>query len=97
MSSRCGGTSALKEVDDVAREICEKIREMIEEKAGKSFAEFTPVSYRSQIVNGVNYFIKVKVSEGDYLHVRAHKSFQEEVTLANYQEGKTHDDEIEYF
>ncbi|XP_013778661.1 cystatin-A2-like [Limulus polyphemus] len=97
MSCRVGGTSEVKEVDDVVREVCNKVREMVEKQAGKSFAEFTPVGYKSQIVNGVNYFIKVKVSEADHLHVRAHKSFQGEVTLAGYQEGKAHDDEIEYF
>ncbi|KAH9381004.1 hypothetical protein HPB48_008218 [Haemaphysalis longicornis] len=54
-----GGLSEeVKDADDTVREICEKVREEVEAKLGKKFCEFTPLKYRTQLVNGVNYFIK---------------------------------------
>lgn len=31
----------------------------VEKKLGKNFEEFTAISYRDQLVAGMNYFIKV--------------------------------------
>lgn len=55
-----GGLSEeVKDADDTVLEICEKVREEVETKLGKKFCEFKPLKYRTQLVNGVNYFIKV--------------------------------------
>jgi cystatin-A/B len=51
-----------------------------------------------QLVNGVNYFIKVKVGDNEAVHVRAHKAFKEpHPTLHSIQSGKTLEDNLEYF
>lgn len=81
----------------------------------RTFTEFKPLTFKSQLVNGVNYFIKVrflwhslateisnivfqvKVDGDEHLHVRVHKTFQGEVTLASVQEKKKLQDEISYF
>ncbi|XP_067122413.1 cystatin-A2-like isoform X1 [Centruroides vittatus] len=94
----CGGIDPnVKPADDTVKGIIEKVKEEIQTKIGRVFEKFEAVSYRTQLVNGVNYFVKVQVGDDEHLHVRAHKSFQGEVTLSAYQEGKALEDEIVYF
>ncbi|KAM7308770.1 cystatin-B [Ixodes scapularis] len=93
-----GGVSEqVKDADDTAREICEKVRPEVETRAGKTFAEFTPLKYKTQLVNGVNYFIKVRVGADQHIHIRAHKAFSGEVTFSAHQEDKSLEDEIVHF
>ncbi len=39
-----------------------QVRGELENKTGKVFPEYYAVSYRSQVVAGINYFIKVRES-----------------------------------
>uniref|UniRef100_A0A023G794 Putative intracellular cystatin n=1 Tax=Amblyomma triste TaxID=251400 RepID=A0A023G794_AMBTT len=94
----CGGLSEdVKDVDVIVQEVCEKVRSEVEAKLGKKFDEFTPLKYRTQLVNGINYFVKVHVGGGQHIHVRAHKAFQGEVSFAAVQENKTLEEPIEHF
>ena len=38
--------------------LCDQVREAATEKNGSAFAEYKAVSYASQVVSGVNYFVK---------------------------------------
>ncbi|XP_064473000.1 cystatin-B-like [Ornithodoros turicata] len=98
MPGTVGGLSQdIKQADDDVRSICEKVRPEVESRAGKAFSQFTPLHYKTQLVNGVNYFVKVQIGESEYIHVRAHKSFQGEVTLWGHQENKSLQDELVHF
>ena len=56
-----------------------------------------PVAATSQVVAGVNYFVKVKVGEGDeYAFLRIYDRFGD-VQLTSFQLGKTASDPIAYF
>lgn len=74
-----------------------QVRPNVEAELGQNFAEFTPVKYKTQLVNGMNYFIKVQVGSDQYVHVRAHKSFKGEVTFSAVQADKSLEDELEHF
>jgi hypothetical protein len=51
----------------------------------------------TQVVAGVNYFVKVKVGEGDeYAFLRIYDRFGD-VQLTSFQLGKTASDPIAYF
>uniref|UniRef100_A0A131Z6C6 Cystatin-A/B n=1 Tax=Rhipicephalus appendiculatus TaxID=34631 RepID=A0A131Z6C6_RHIAP len=94
----CGGLSEqVKDADDTVKEICEKVRAEVEAKLEKCFPEFTPLKYRTQLVNGINYFVKVHVGNDQHVHVRAHKAFQGEISFSAVQEGKTLEDPLEHF
>uniref|UniRef100_A0A131XM09 Putative intracellular cystatin n=1 Tax=Hyalomma excavatum TaxID=257692 RepID=A0A131XM09_9ACAR len=94
----CGGLSEeVKDADDTVKEICEKVRADVEAKLGTSFPEFTPLKYRTQLVNGINYFVKVHIGGGQHIHVRAHKAFQGEISFSAVQEGKTLEEPLEHF
>ena len=91
-----GGVGELKEPDEAVKSVLNDIRKEVEEKAGRAFSEFTPVHYKTQLVNGVNYFIKVKIEGEEHLHIRAHKSFQGETTLHSFQDKKTAQEEVTF-
>lgn len=94
----CGGIDPnVKPADDVVKTIVEKIKEELQTKTGRVFEKFDAVSYKTQLVNGINYFIKVHVGNEEHLHLRAYKTFQNEISLIAYQEAKSLEDEIEYF
>lgn len=92
-----GIAKEIHQADDTAREICNAVKNDVEGKLGKALSEFTPISYRTQLVNGVNYFIKVRVGDGSHVHVRAHKTFQGDISFSNVQENQTEQSELSYF
>ena len=63
----------------------------------KGASRFEPVDVMTQVVAGVNYFVKVKVGEGDeYAFLRIYDRFGD-VQLTSFQLGKTASDPIAYF
>ncbi|XP_077377989.1 cystatin-B-like isoform X2 [Festucalex cinctus] len=96
----CGGLADVINADDEIQKICDQVKPDAEKKTGKTYNVFTAKNYKSQVVAGTNYFIKVHVGEDDHVHIRVHKSLPyagSVVKFADIQESKTHADAIEYF
>ncbi len=47
-----------------------ELRHQVQEKAGKEFAHFHPIAIRSQVVAGTNFFVKIQVSDTEFIHVK---------------------------
>jgi len=59
-----------------------------------------PVSYKLQVVNGLNYFIKIRakiVKKFAFYHVRVHKDFAGVLTFVSLQGPLRTHDEIQFF
>ncbi|KAK3098316.1 hypothetical protein FSP39_018347 [Pinctada imbricata] len=95
----CGGTSDVKSADEEIQSIVNQVKNAAEEKAGKKFDTFVAVQYKSQVVAGTNYFVKVNVGDS-HIHLRVFKPLPHtgaSAELSDLQKGKTVDDPIEYF
>uniref|UniRef100_A0A668RSY7 Cystatin domain-containing protein n=1 Tax=Oreochromis aureus TaxID=47969 RepID=A0A668RSY7_OREAU len=51
----CGGLTEEKQADEAVQNICDAVKQ----KTGRNFEVFTAKSYKTQVVAGTNYFIKV--------------------------------------
>jgi len=94
-----GGLAELRGADDEIQAIVDKIRSDLEGKSGKSFSEFKAVSYRSQVVAGTNFFIKIKTGD-DFTHVRVFRPlacYGDELELVAHKLGCSEGDAIDHF
>jgi len=96
----CGGQSGVKQADEEVNKICEEIKAAAGEKCGKQFETFTAISYKTQVVAGTNYFIKINVGGEEHIHVRVFQALPHTgaaLSVHSVQQGKTVDEDIAYF
>ncbi|CAG5118420.1 unnamed protein product [Candidula unifasciata] len=96
----CGGTTETKEATEEIQSLVEKVHVDLEAKDGNSFPHFKAVAYKSQIVNGTNYFVKIQVDDDKFMHARIHQALPHAgstVSFHSYQPSKSREDAIEYF
>lgn len=100
MSGMCGGTSGSRPASDEIQQICDAVRQDLENKAGRKFTTYKALEVASQVVNGTNYFVKIDVGDNEFLHARIHQPlacYGTEPTLHSYQLGKTREDKLAHF
>ncbi|KFZ61634.1 Cystatin-B, partial [Antrostomus carolinensis] len=77
-----------------------QVKPQFEGRENRTCGMFKAVIYKTQVVAGTNYFIKVQVSDLEYVHLRVFQSLPYEnqgPSLVSYQTGKTRDDPLTYF
>ncbi|XP_044522815.1 cystatin-B [Gracilinanus agilis] len=96
----CGGASATKPATAETQRIADAVKTELEEKENRKFPIFKTIEFKSQLVAGVNYFIKVLVGEEEFIHLRVFQSLPHEnkpLELSSYQTNKAKTDELAYF
>ncbi|XP_048396611.1 cystatin-B-like [Stegostoma tigrinum] len=96
----CGGVGSEKTATPDIQQIADSMKSKIEEKANKTFDVFVVKSYKTQIVSGTNYFMKIHVGGDDYIHVRLYQDLpcrNSEREISAVQTNKLHTDELAYF
>ncbi|KAG8130164.1 hypothetical protein E2320_016834 [Naja naja] len=96
----CGGLSEPKAATAETQQITQEIKSQLEEKESRKFDVFDAVSYKTQVVAGINYFIKIHVGNDEYFHVRVYKRLPHEskpLELTNYQSKKEKHEDVTYF
>ncbi|NXF70746.1 CYTB protein, partial [Sclerurus mexicanus] len=92
--------SAARPATEETQQIVQEVKSQLEEKEGKTFDVFTAVEFKTQVVAGTNYFIKVHVGNDEFMHLRVFRSLPHEskpLSLHSYQGSKTKHDELAYF
>ena len=93
----CGGFTGSKQADADIQLLADSVKVSVEAKLNAKFETYEAVSYKSQIVNGTNYNIKVKVDDNNYIHIKVHKAlpcYGGEATLSVAEAGVSLDAEI---
>ncbi|XP_025098518.1 stefin-C-like [Pomacea canaliculata] len=97
---RPGGLSPTKDAGDEEQALCDKIRPSLEQQEGKKFPVFDATKFRSQVVAGAMYYIKIDVAEPQsFIHAKIFRPLpgsNQDVTLEKYEKGHTASDEIQY-
>ncbi|XP_068160583.1 cystatin-B-like [Antennarius striatus] len=95
-----GGLSDLKVADSKTLELCNAVKSKAEQVTRMNFNVFSPITYKDQVVGGMNYFIKAHVGEEEYVHLRVYEKLLcngGTIELNGIQVSKTLEDEILYF
>ncbi|XP_068555151.1 cystatin-B-like [Anas acuta] len=97
-----GGLSETQPATPEVQHIADQVKAEFERRENRTFDIFQAIEYRTQVVAGTNYFIKVQISESytGYAHLRVFQALPQEKqgpSLVSYQTGKTRDDPLEYF
>ncbi|XP_066455401.1 cystatin-A-like [Eleutherodactylus coqui] len=95
-----GGLGCVKPATPEVQELCNQVKAEVEEKHGKKYTKFEATEYKTQMVAGTNYFVKICVDGGEYIHIRMYKTLPhagEKLSLTSTTPGKTKEEEIVYF
>ena len=87
----CGGFGQSRPADDEVKAIATEMKQKVEQALGKTYTQFEAVSFTTQVVAGVNYKIKVKVGDEDYVHIKVFVPLpcnSTEKQLMSQEEGK---------
>lgn len=95
----CGGKMEARPCGPEQIALVNKCKAEIEAEAKANFTVFEPVSYKSQVVNGCNYFIKIKVDGDKYIHATVwqkpmQQSGMPEPKVTQVEVGKTLEDAL---
>eukprot|EP01132_Coremiostelium_polycephalum_P004157 gene4157-5203_t len=93
-----GGIGSVHPADKEIQDIVDKIRSKVQEKLHLgTIQQFRAISYKKQLVNGFNYFVKVQC-DNQVIHLRIYQDFKAtETKLVSIQENKSLHDDITYF
>lgn len=67
-----------KKVDDECKSVIQNVSKDLQHEIVEI------VSYKTQIVNGINYLIKIKVNNPKFYFVKVHKSFKNEYKILEH-------------
>ncbi|XP_073526971.1 cystatin-B-like [Phyllobates terribilis] len=96
----CGGLGSVKPATEEVQGLCDQVKAEVEEKHGKKYPTFVAVEYKTQLVAGTNFFVKVLTGDEEYIHLRLYKTLPhagEKLSLSATQVGKTKADDIVHF
>ncbi|KAM8731737.1 cystatin-A1-like isoform 1-T1 [Acanthopagrus schlegelii] len=100
MDTMCGGWTETRHADKETQWICDQVRSLVQGKTSKIYQEYRAITYRTQVVAGINYIFKVCVGGPKYIHVKVFQAlpcYGGHLKLSGVQEDKTQDDAHEPF
>ncbi|XP_039353079.1 stefin-C-like [Mauremys reevesii] len=100
--SSVGGWSETFSATPEVQGIVDKVKPQLEEKDNKPYPVLVAITYKTQVVAGTNYLIKVSVSNStdECVHLKVFQSLPHEKkgpSLTSYETGKTKNDPLKPF
>lgn len=100
----CGGVGDVKQATVEVQQLADSVKPLVEQSVASHKKDklhpYKAVSYKSQVVAGVNYFIKVEIDGGkEYLHLRVFRPLGDDSkpVLSRHQESHSQESELSYF
>lgn len=93
----CGGFTPTSEPNDKVQLILNSIKDSFENETNTTYDIFSVHSYKTQIVAGTNYLVKVHLGCDSYAHLKIYQSLphkNENPIVSAYKLNQTHDDEL---
>nr|ADF87935.1 cystatin [Eriocheir sinensis] len=80
-----GGLSEEKPMTPEVQELINEVRPDVEEHLGRPVSRFEGLNYKTQVVSGLNYFVKVDIGDNEVVHIRVYHTFDGTNTLNGVQ------------
>jgi cystatin-A/B len=77
--------------------IIDAVKADVEGKLGRALAVYEAKTAATQVVAGTNFFVRVHVGEGQYIHVRVWRKLDGHAVFSSVLDGKTEADPLVYF
>lgn len=94
-----GGWTDTQQADADTQALINQVKGAVSRQENYPLEPYTAISFKSQVVAGVNFIVKVRVNTDDYIHIRIFQPLpgNGQPQLINIQNGHTLYDEIELF
>ncbi|XP_047424813.1 cystatin-A-like [Mugil cephalus] len=95
-----GGWSETEPATEEIQRICDEVKGQVEERTSTKYGIFRALQYRSQVVKGRNYVIKIHAGGFTYLHVMVFEALPcdgGEKSVTGVQQGHTSQDHLKPF
>ena len=77
----CGGTGDENVATDEVQSLIDSVKAEIVSKIGSEPAQFKATHFKTQIVAGTNFFVRVMIGDDKHIHVRIYKHFSGSVEV----------------
>ncbi|XP_034562813.1 cystatin-B-like [Notolabrus celidotus] len=81
-------TLRFQEAAPETQKICDEVKPDVEKETGKKYGVYSARWYRSQVVSGMNFLIKVHVGKSHYLHLIVYRNLSGEVKFKRVKEAE---------
>jgi len=94
----CGGTGEAKEATAEVQDLVNGLRAELEKEVSGNMApgNLEATHFKTQVVAGTNYFVRVRDTSGSHFHLRIYKHFSGTVQLSGVKPA-TEEEELVYF
>ena len=66
----CGGFGNVNNADESVQQLANSVRDKVEERLNAKFNTYDVVSYKTQVVAGTNYKVKIHIGNESYVHIK---------------------------
>ncbi|XP_065906893.1 cystatin-B-like [Dysidea avara] len=81
-----GGRTPEQPATAEIQELADKVRPQVEGQLGRSPSLYKAISYSTQVVAGMNYFIKIQIGDDEHINIKVYKDLEDHLTVSSVTE-----------